>query len=269
MKTFLNTFCVGFLVFLAGCNMEKEIELNLPEFQSEIAVECYLIDGRPYRATIMESTSYFDRPEPIIIPDAVVIITHNGQADTLQYRPGFDKETERFFTHSSEKLVIGNPGDMYSLEVFDARGRKVTGTTRFMPVVPIDSLELKYNNQSKVALLTTFTDEGSTEDFYRYTVHKDSLSSRKRQSDFESTDRIYNGQKYAFGSSYRYDPKDTLFVTLYHIEPKYYDFLNTLDAAQDANGNPFAQPIALKSTVQGGIGVFTALVYDRRRIIID
>ena len=66
MKTWFKTLCFAILVLLAGCNMEKEIELNLPEFQSEIAVECYLEAGKPYRATIMESTSYFDRPEPII-----------------------------------------------------------------------------------------------------------------------------------------------------------------------------------------------------------
>jgi len=269
MKTALNLCLIVLLATLGSCSLEKEIDLNLPEFQSQIAVECYLEPGKPYRATIMESTSYFDRPEPIIIPDAIVIITHNGQADTLVYKPGFDEETEKFFTHFSETTVAGNPGEEYALEVFDARGRHVTATTRFMPVVKIDSLELRSNSQNKFSLLTKFTDDGSTTDFYRYTVHKDSLSSRKRQSDFETDDRIYNGKKYAFGSSYRFELKDTLFVTLYHIEPQYYDFLNTLDAAQSANGNPFAQPIALKSTVNGGIGVFTALTFDRRRIIIN
>ena len=269
MKGILKSYFFLLLAALAGCNMEKEIDLNLPEFRSEIAVECYLEAGKPYRATIMESTSYFDRPEPIIIPDAVVIITHNGQADTLQYRPGYNQEDERFFTHISGTIVQGNPGETYALEVYDSRGRKVTGIARFLPVVPIDSIELRRNSQNKVALLTKFTDDGSTENFYRYQLHKDSLSSRKRQSDFESSDEIYNGQRYAFGSSYRFDPKDTLFVTLYHIEPQYYHFMNTLDAAQDANGNPFAQPIALRSTVQGGIGVFTTLTYDRRQVVID
>lgn len=269
MKGFLLFFFGLLALGLPGCNMEKEIDLDLPEFRSEIAVECYLEAGKPYRATIMESTSYFDRPEPIVIPDAVVIITHNGQTDTLQYRPGYDQDDEKFFTHTSGTIAEGKPGDTYALEVYDSRGRKVTGVTRFMPLVPIDSIELPRNSQNKVALLTKFTDDGSTENFYRYLVHKDSLSSRKRQSDFVSSDRIYNGQKYVFGSSYRYDPKDTLFVTLYHLEPEYYHFLNTLDAAQDANGNPFAQPIALRSTVKGGIGVFTTLTYDRRRVIVD
>ncbi len=269
MKSIYSICFLLLVASLGGCNMEKEIDLNLPQFNSQIAVECYLEAGKPYRATIMESTSYFDRPEPIIIPDAVVIITHNGQADTLSYSPGYDRETEKFFTHGSEKIVSGNPGDTYALEVFDSRGRKVTGTARFLQAVPIDTIELKYNSEKKVALLTAFTDEGSTENFYRYLVHKDSLSSRKRQTDFESSDRIYNGKKYVFGSSYRYDPKDTLFVTLYHIEKPYYEFMNTLDAAQDANGNPFAQPIALKSTVQGGIGVFTSLSYSRRQVIVD
>ncbi|HSI89864.1 MAG TPA: DUF4249 family protein, partial [Adhaeribacter sp.] len=87
-------------------------------------------------------------------------------------------------------------------------------------------------------------------------------------SDFFATDRLNNGENIMFGTTYRFTPGDTLFVTLYHLERSYYDFLNTVDDAQDANGNPFAQPSAVKSTVQGGLGVFTTLVYDRRQVVL-
>ncbi|MFC5271874.1 DUF4249 domain-containing protein [Adhaeribacter terreus] len=259
---------IAFSVAFSGCDMDKEIDLNLPEFESQITVECYLEPGKPYRATITESTSYFGRPEPILVPDATVIITHNGKADTLQFKPGYDREVRKIYTHFSETVVQGNPGETYSLEVFDSRGRRVTGFTRFLPVVPLDSIEWTSNEERSISLLAKFTDNGSEADFYRFTVHQDSLSDQKRTHDFYSNDRLYNGQKYAFGTSYRFSPDDTVFVTLYHLEPQYYEFLNTMDDAQDANGNPFAQPIALKSTVQGGIGVFTTLSFDRKRVVL-
>ena len=268
MKKVLSYIFMLALAGFSACNMEKEIDLNLPEFQSELAVEGYLEDGQPYRVAVYESTSYFDRPEPILVPDATVIITHNGHADTLRYSPFYDKETEKFYTHTSRTKVNGQPGESYALEVFDARGRRLTGFAQFLPKVTIDSVEWKFNSAGKALLNTTFKDEGSTTDAYRYQIHKDSLSVRKRETDRFTTDRLNNGNKMLFGTSYRFEQNDTLLVTLYHIERPYYDFLSTLDDAQNANGNPFAQPSAIKSTVQGGIGVFTTLSYDRKQVIL-
>jgi hypothetical protein len=248
--------------------MEKEIDLNLPEFKSEITLECYLEAGEPYRATVSESTSYFDRPEPVLVPDATVIITHNGKADTLIFQPFFDKLTGKFYTHSSETIVSGNPGESYAIEAFDTRGRKVTGTTSFLPKVQIDTLEYKFDQNNKALLVANFQDDGAAENFYRFQIFKDTLNEEKRQNDIISSDRLRNGNQIQFGTSYRFERNDTLFVNLLHIEKQYYDFLSTMDDAQDANGNPFAQPIAVKSSVQGGVGIFTTLVYDRKRIIL-
>jgi hypothetical protein len=268
MKKVLSYISFLALAGFSACSMEKEIDLNLPEFQSELAVEGYLEDGQPYRVAVYESTSYFDRPEPILVPDATVIITHHGQADTLKYNPYYDKETEKFYTHTSKTKVIGQPGESYALEVFDARGRRLTGFAQFLPKVNIDSIEWKFNSDGKALLNTTFKDEGSTTDAYRFQIHEDTLTFRRRLTDRFTSDRLNNGGKMLFGTSYRFFPNDTLFVTLYHIENPYYNFLSTLDDAQEANGNPFAQPSAIKSTVQGGIGVFTTLTYDRKQVIL-
>lgn len=263
-RLFLLLFTTGF----SACNMEKEIDLNLPEFKSEIVVEGYLEAGKPYRINVYESTSYFDRPEPILVPDARVIITHNGKADTLTYKPTYDRETEKLYTHFSETVVSGNPGDSYALEVQDTRGRRVTGFARFLPTVKLDTLFWKFNQDGKVLIQGAFQDDAAMENAYRYQIHKDSITHRGRQTDRFLSDRLNNGKKIEFGTNYRFELNDTMFVTLYHIERPYYDYLNSMDDARDANGNPFAQPSALRSTVQGGIGVFTTLTYDRKQIIL-
>jgi hypothetical protein len=41
-----------------------------------------------------------------------------------------------------------------------------------------------------------------------------------------------------------------------------------VEDARSANGNPFAQPVTIKSTVTGGFGVFTHLNYQTRELII-
>jgi hypothetical protein len=263
-RLLLSAFCFS----LAGCNMEKEIDLNLPDFKSEITVECYLEQGKPYRATVSESTSYFDRPEPVLVPDATVIITYNGQPDTLLFQPYFDQKVRKFYTHVSKTVANGETGATYALEVFDTRGRRVTGTTSFLPVVAIDSLEYIFNGNGKALLQINFNDYGGTEDFYRFQIYKDSLSSTKRENDSFFSDRLRNGQKIQIGTSYKFFRNDTLFINLFHLEKPYFTYLSTVNDARDANGNPFAQPSAIKSTLQGGIGVFTTLVVDHRKIVL-
>ena len=71
------------------------------------------------------------------------------------------------------------------------------------------------------------------------------------------------------GTRYAFKKKDTLFVRLFNIENQYYDYKRSVDASQSANGNPFAQPVSITSGVEGGIGVFTTLVYDKRNVIIE
>jgi len=45
--------------------------------------------------------------------------------------------------------------------------------------------------------------------------------------------------------------------------------LETIDDAQDSNGNPFAQPGAIVDNIDGGIGIFTFFSYDRDTLIIE
>src|SRR5688572_25297704 len=118
-----------FLLFaglIAGCELQKDVNLDLPTYKPELVAECYLVPGKPYRMTVFESTPYLDRPEPILVPDATVIISHNGQADTLFYNPFLDPVTNKVYTHSSETIMQGKPGDVFSLSVTDTRGRRLT-----------------------------------------------------------------------------------------------------------------------------------------------
>ena len=52
------------------------------------------------------------------------------------------------------------------------------------------------------------------------------------------------------------------------MDADHYSFQQSVREAIRANGNPFAQPARIRSTVQGGLGVFTVLVADRKTVIL-
>ncbi|HEX8426834.1 DUF4249 domain-containing protein [Hymenobacter sp.] len=260
------------LVPFAGCDLQKNIEVDLPVLPAQLVVECYLENGQIPRLTVTESVPYLSSPDPVVPSDVTVKLTlPNGQVQELRYFPAADRTTRKAFTHIGLRRVVARPGDTFKLEVTDTKGRRVTGTATMPTRVPIDSVEYQYNDlppESREAfVLTNFTDPAGVGDYYRLQVHRDSISDDP-EVDYDVEDRLNDGTNFTLGTSYIFDPGDRLFVTLYHFDRPYYLFRQSVNDARNANGNPFSQPSSIKSTVEGGIGVFTILSYGRKRLNI-
>ena len=256
------------LLLLPSCDMEKEINVMLPYHEPQLVVECYLSPGRPFIATVLESSNYFDAPVPPLVPGAeVYITTPAGARIKLDYKPNFNDD-QNFYTHISTQKMLGKPGDIYALEVIDGKGRRVTGFTTVLPVVTIQEITWKFNDKEKAYLLTTFQDNPETRDFYRYMTHRNAVDGGTSTRDFATSDKLNNGEKTSYGSGYDYEAGDTLVVSLFHIEEQYYDFVTSTEDAKNANGNPFAQPSKIRSSVEGGIGIFTNLAVSKKKVII-
>jgi len=73
---------------------------------------------------------------------------------------------------------------------------------------------------------------------------------------------LLNG-KSVMGTGSKFTKGDQLIFTLYHIDKQYYDYLNSINGAQNANFSAFAQPYPISSTLDKGFGVFTVLTFDR------
>lgn len=253
---------------LVGCDLEKEINVPLPAYESKLVVECYLEAGKSYQMSVTESVSYFEGPKLPNINDADVHITYGGKRVKLTYSVDVDTTFRKAYNYSSSAKVEANPNLEYSLEVKDSKGRTVTGKAHFLPKVPVKAVEWKYNEDSLAFLLIKFDDDPLVQNYYRIQVHRDSLS-RNAEVDFSLDDSFKTGDEITLGTGYDFQKGELVYVTLYHIEKPFYDFLESVSSAASANGNPFAQPAKVESTVQGGVGVFTTLVYDRKRIIIE
>ena len=271
--SFRSILAVGLLLpLLSSCDLQKDIDVNLPALPAQLVTECYLENGQIPRLTVTETTTYLAGPNPVVPTDVTVVLTlPNGRRDTLAFRPGIDPLLRKAYTHIGRRPLVARPGDVFSLEVVDTKGRRVTGTATVPIRVPIDSLEYKYNDKPietrEAYVLTNFRDPVGLGNYYRLQIHRDSIGPSP-EIDYDVEDRLNDGQAFTLGTSYRFDANDTLLVTLYHLDRPYYLFRQSVNDAQNANGNPFGQPSAIKSTVQGGIGVFTVLSYDRKQIII-
>ena len=275
-------FLIGLIITLgwaaASCNLEQEVELNLPTYDSRLVVECYLEPDQPYRLLLSRSAAYFDSfpvfgsdfLDEIFVDEALVTITHRGKAVRLSNNPVLDREQEKVFNYWSPEKVPADFEEPFYLQIITAEDDTLRATTTLLPAVPIDSIVVEFQENDTLArVLTYLTDPPDTSNFYRRVLHEGSLQTRPEQ-DFPSDDRIVENIL-VYGTGFDYAPGDTLINTVFHIEPAYHDFLETINRATASNGNPFAQPSPIISNLFGtteAIGIFTGLSYDRRQTVI-
>ena len=276
-------------VGLAGCGkLQNDVNVPLPAYANELVAECYLQDGVVPRLAITESVPYLDdglaaaagsqllrlpNGQTVQLPTdvAVTLTLPGGRPLPLRYSPGLDRATGKFYTHVGTTPLAASAGQQFELDAQDKRGRHLTATTVVPTLVRIDSARYKFNDltgaNKKAYFLTRWTDPAATADYYRLMLHKGKPANNS-ETDNVLNDRLFNGQSYSQVTSYRFVPGDTVTATLYHLDSLYYNFRVSVRDARNANGNPFAQPAGIRSTVQGGLGIFTVLVSDERRVVL-
>ena len=261
------------LLGLAGCGaLQNDVDVPLPFYPSELVVECYLEPGKVPSLAVTTSVPYLGQVLPQVPTDVTVTLTlPNGTALPLPFAPNYralvDTTGEKFHSHIGRDPLVARPGDVFRLEVRDTQGRRVTGTTTMLAPIPIDSVEHKFNDKTgaerKAYFLTNWRDPATPDDCYRLLLHKGDPAKgalrKSPQSDIPIQDRLVNGRPVVVGTSYRFVTGDTITATLYHTDAAYFRFRQSVRDARSANGNPFAQPSAIFSNVQGGIGIFTVL----------
>lgn len=271
-------FLLGSL--LASCNLEKEVDIELPEYARQPVVECYLEPGKPFRLLLSRSYSFFDPfgldssfLQKTILQDAVVSISYNGITVPLANEFAFDLTPLKVFNYSSKQMVPATPGIEYTLNIqLPDNGGNITGKTTMIHKVLIDSIVVEKNPRTDTLFraLTYITDDLKTVNYYRRLLNYASLDSVPDQ-DFLVTDRFSTEPTIAFGTGYDLKAGDTLYNTIFHLPKYYYDYIESYQLAIVGNLNPFAQPSRIKSNVSGSanpIGIFTCLVYDRDTTIV-
>lgn len=278
MKKNLGVIIAVLMLLWTACDLEKEIKVNLPDYDSQLVVEGYLVPGQPFAVLISQSSSYF-APFPsepneyltgLLASDLDVTISHKGRIYALRNELFFDPFQRKLFNYVSNDRVPVDFENDFELNVRTPDGKTITATTRILPFVPIDSLVVEFAEDDTLArVLTYFTDDLTQRNYYRrmFTIGKDSVD-----QDFVLNDRFIDSSKVVFGTSYEFAVGDTITADLFHISEDYYYFLNSVFNADAANGNPFVQPSTIISNVKGdagAIGIFTGISRDQVRMIIE
>ncbi len=273
-----------FVLFLvvSGCgNLEQDIMVELPEYQSEIVLECYLEPGQPFRLLMTRSAFYF-APFPsqndaflqnLLVQDAEVIIRYAEEEHRLSNQLVVDPATGKFYNYINPAIVPADYEQDFELEVITAEGERIFAVTSILPVVPIDSIVVLFEDDpdTMARAETYLTDDREVANFYRRSVHLGSLDTEPEQ-DFVTDDEVLDSEKFFFGTTPDYTVGDTLIFTIYHIDQSYYQFWLSVQQAILSNGNPFGQPSPVISNLGGSaeaIGIFTGLSYDRVTTIIE
>ncbi|MBV6655188.1 MAG: DUF4249 domain-containing protein [Mameliella sp.] len=274
---------LSFLAFSA-CNLEQEIDIDLPDYEIRPVLEAYIEPGERYRVLLTRSSGYFaalpsldNLLEDLLLDSAVVTISHNGVDYTLENTLLFDPVTQKIYNYAAgpADIVPTETDQPFELSITLPNGETIEAETRLLPQVEIDSIVIEFPEtgdpgDTLARALTYFTDIPNIDNYYRRMLHLNSLDSLPEQ-DFVADDRLLDDSVIVFGTGFDYAVGDTLLTTLYHISEDYATYLESVEGAAAANGNPFGQPSPIISNLEGtanALGIFTGVVSFRRNDII-
>ncbi len=267
MKIF-NNICLYLIFFLLGLMACSEsVEVDLPPFESDLVMQFYLEDGQAPRCILQESVSFGEPIRSPLIDNALVVLSYGEVADTLRNEEIFDSTTNQFFNYISDRVLRADLNQTYRLYVRDSEGRELRSETAFLPPIPIDSVAYDANEDREASVGILFTDPVETQDFYRLIAYRE-IGDVPRLSDIQLRDIAFSGQAFSFFTAYDFEIGDSVTTRLYRLTPAHYDFAASVENLDNANENPFAQPGAVRSNIEGGLGIFTSLNYDERKLVI-
>ena len=259
------------ILFLTACNLEQDIELELPAYEARTVVESYLEPGKPFTLLLTRSDGFFapfgeingEYLENLLYDGAEVRIRYGDEEVVLENQTVFDPvEFEVFNYASSERVPADNPGP-YFLDITTVTGERITAETVIPARIEPDSIVVEFAEGDTLArLLTYFSDpDPETDNYFRRLLYYNVVDSLEQ--DFTATDDFVDGDSpIVFGSGYDLPEGDSYLSILYHITPEYYAYLNSVDNAVSSNGNPFGAPGIILSNVKGEenpLGIFTGL----------
>ncbi len=275
----LSIFLIGLLMmaFLQSCNLEKEIEIDLPDYDAQPMIECYLEPGQPFRLLMTNTASYFDpflledifeTYENLLYNEAEVRITYNNIVVTLENRFVLGADDGKLYNYYSDLVVPNLEGVDFRLEIDLPNGDTVFGETQILPHVPIDSIVVERNDEGMYRLLTYITDFSNTENYYRRMLFSETQDSLIQNF---TTEDLFASPQLVFGTGFEYNVGSRLINVIINMGEDYYKFYNSVVNAGNAGG-PFIQPGQLHTNLSGSgnpLGIFTGLSATRDTTVIQ
>ncbi len=274
---------ISMLIAATLTSCEKDIDVDLPAYQSKIVIEGSIESGEPAMVFITRSTDYFQKYDMetitnMFVTDAVVTVTNqSGIVDSLRFMMDPAQPMPVFYKGST---VLGETGGTYKLKVV-VGGKEYLSTTTILPAIPLDSMNFVEQDESNHAgiVRASFTDPAGVHNYYRIFTKvlgtDDIFLPVWGGASFD--DRLIDGI-HTFGDIYRGDksnliqndtlsseqmlnshyflPGDTVVVKWCSIDYSSYQFWYSADVEIYSGGNPFTSPAPIISNIPNALGVW-------------
>ncbi len=276
--TFYILPVVALLAMLAACR--KTVNVKLPEYTEKLVVEGSIETGQPAQVLLSVTAPYFGNvdlsdPTKFFVKGAFVTVTDGSQVDTLK-----ELLPSTGYYYMGTKIV-GQVGHQYFLTIH-YNGKTYTASTSIRTPIALDSLYTKHERDTLGFCWAHMKDPPGTGDCYRWFAKrrtKDQFFAAPFNSVFD--DKFVDGKSFDFGyerppqpgkqAEYDAEPNvsrgyyrvgDTIVVKFCTINYDQYLFWRSYYANKSSNGNPFAAPANLQSTIQGDAAIGTFCGYS-------
>lgn len=266
-------------LLLIFCSCEENITLNLPQYDSKLAVFCILQPDSLPKLFLNQSKSYFDYSDTVdalkFVKDAIVVITNeNSIKDTLKLKSK-KENTNRgyedvFYYEGKQKIEAGKN---YYLFISHG-GRQVSSETK-VPFAPeITSISHEDEENGYNFRLTVNVKDISGEVNYYHIRGKESdtipgnpdrMKSIIYTNEIEyQSDEGHDGGNVpvtAWGSYDVMNPDDTSAIegSVFRASKETGQYFFTLNQQQYSSDDPFSEPVVIQHNITGGLGIFGSL----------
>lgn len=302
-RNIFSFFCFATMaVLLASCTEDKfsqVVEIDLPEHTPMLSVsaEFSSVDTL-LTAFVYHTYATNQQPDTSIVGDATVKLYENGNL-IREFTPRqfvFPKDS---YEAASTGLFAAD-GSTYRLEV-SAPGYATVFAEQKMPKkVEIAALTVKPESVpdpdgSKLdELIVEFDDPAGEENYYlldaiqnfcffdgvmdtfcyNNSVYLDSFDPLLEYTVGNGliiNDKTFDGKRVtlratSYNSLLPSSPEERVIVQLVHLTREKYLYLRSLYQYQNADGNPFAEPVTVQGNFEGGVGLFSLESVDTMHV---
>ena len=285
MKYRYLTF-VAVVLALVGC--ETVVKFEVPELEDQLVIHGLMLPDTTNHLSIGISQNILDdygSGQNLEPRDAVVYIEGNG----IQYPFYYDMNTYSYKLNVKALEV----GTNYILRASYNQLPIAEGSFQIPEAVSFEITDIRNsgtNNNPETTYSIQINDNGSTRQYYMARIAYQYLSEPQDgsepeylysfsglESNFPGTQEIYINRPELLIYNGNFDQSNELdliesdyvndfpqqrdgiytgkFLALYHISKSYYDYLLSANANEDAQQNPLAEPVQIRSNVTNGFGV--------------
>lgn len=259
----------GLILFFASC--EKNIEVDIPEFEEKIVVEGWIEPNEVAYVMLTKNSAFFSTVDTaalidMIVQNAVVTVSDGITTEKLNLTIDQNYFPPILYKGSTLKGVVGRT---YTLKV-EVDGKILTASTTIPTPIPLDSTWFKVEPDKDTLgyVWAQISDPANEINYYRLCakrIGKDKHYIPILGSVYE--DKFFNGQSLVFSMNRGFesytteteDPEamyfkigDTIIVKSATIDFPVFNFWHSAETEMLSSGNPFATPTSIPTNISGG-----------------